>query len=227
VVTEKRVRAAEDESLSSLLGGRSGALDATVGPVVFVLGWLLAGQNLVIGSVAAVMATVVVTIRRLRLGGTPRAAVLSVLGTLTAAVVAAVTGRPEDFFLVQLAANGGSAVAWTVSVLVRWPLLGLVVGGVVGQRTRWRRDPVLLRAYGRASWVWVGQYMIRIVVFGVLWWAGAVVALGVARLVLTWPLIVACLATSWLVIRRVLTAAGHPGIRHIVETNSPGDVSRP
>jgi hypothetical protein len=43
-----------------------------------------------------------------------------------------------------------------VSIAVRWPLLGLVVGTALGQRTRWRRDPDLLRGYRRASWVWVG-----------------------------------------------------------------------
>jgi hypothetical protein len=44
--------------------------------------------------------------------------------------------------------------------VVRWPLLGLVVAFVLGQRARWRRDPALLRAYMRASWVWVGQYLV-------------------------------------------------------------------
>jgi Protein of unknown function (DUF3159) len=68
-----------------------------------------------------------------------------------------------------------------VSIALRWPLLGVVVGAVLGQRTAWRRDPALLRAYSRASWVWVGQYAVRVAVLTPLWYAGQAVALAVAR----------------------------------------------
>jgi hypothetical protein len=96
---------------------------------------------------------------------------------------------------------------------VRWPLLGLVVGTALGQRTRWRRDPDLLRGYRRASWVWVAQYVLRLAVFVPLYLAGAFYALGVARVLMTWPLVLACLALSWPVLRRALPP-GHPGLLH-------------
>ncbi|RQX59869.1 DUF3159 domain-containing protein, partial [Micromonospora chalcea] len=105
--------------------------------------------------------------------------------------------------------------------VVRWPLLGVVVGTALGQRTRWRRDPALLRAYGRGSWVWAGTYVLRLAVFIPLWLDGQVVALTVARAALTWPLIAAALASSWVVIRRSLPA-GHPGLRHPVTAPVPG-----
>jgi hypothetical protein len=50
-------------------------------------------------------------------------------------------------------------------------------------------------------------------VFLPLYAAGQVVALGVARVVLTWPLVAACLAVSWWMIRRSLPR-DHPGLRH-------------
>jgi hypothetical protein len=109
--------------------------------------------------------------------------------------------------------NAASALAWTASIVVRWPLLGVIVGLVLGQRTRWRRDPALLRAYMRASWVWVGQYLVRLAVFVPLYLADQPVALGVARVALTWPLVALCLAASWWVLRRALPS-DHPGLRH-------------
>ena len=112
------------------------------------------------------------------------------------------------------------ALVWTVSIAVRWPLLGVVVGAVLGQRARWRRDPTLLAAYGRGSWVWVLQYVIRVAVFVPLYLGGQVVALGVARAALTWPLIAGCLAASWWVVRRALPP-GHPGLRHPVPAGTP------
>ena len=199
--------------LRELLGGRRGALDASIPPAAFVLGWLVSGRSLGWGAATAIAAGVVVGIWRLARGSRATASVASVAGVSLAAFIALQTGRAEDFFLVQLLSNVASALAWALSILVRWPLLGVVVGFVVGQKTKWRRDPDLLRAYGLASWVWVAQYAVRVVVFGVLWWSGWVVALGVARIALSWPLVAATLAASAVVLRKCLPA-DHPGLRH-------------
>ena len=171
----------QPESLADLLGGRRAALDATVPPVVFVAGWLVSGQNLWVGAGAAVVAALAVGAWRLRQGDKPRAVLVGLLGVCVAALIALRTGRAEDFFLLQIVTNAASALAWAVSIVIRWPLLGVIVGAVLGQKTRWRRDPALLRAYGLGSWVWVGQYLVRLAVFVPLWAAHAVVALGVAR----------------------------------------------
>jgi hypothetical protein len=203
------------ESLARLLGGRSGALDATAPPAAFVAGWLAGGQSILVGVVAALVAATVVAGWRLHRGARPRAALVGLLMVCLAALIVLRTGRAADFFLVQLATNLASALAWTVSITIRWPLLGVVVGTVLGQKGRWRRDPALLRGYGRASWVWVGQYLLRLAVFTPLWLTDQVVALATARVALTWPLVAACLAGSWWVLRRTLPP-GHPGLRHPV-----------
>ncbi|MFC4144725.1 DUF3159 domain-containing protein [Micromonospora mangrovi] len=201
------------ESLADLLGGRRGAVDATVPPVAFAVGWLAAG--LWGGVVAAVLTGAAVAGWRLRRGDRPRSVLLGLLAVCVAALVALRTGRAGDFFLLQLVSNAASALAWIVSIVVRWPLLGVVVGTALGQRGRWRRDPALRRAYARGSWVWAATYLLRVAVFLPLWLAGQVVPLVVARVALTWPLVAAALAVSWLVIRRSLPA-GHPGLRHPV-----------
>ncbi|GAB1690674.1 DUF3159 domain-containing protein [Krasilnikovia sp. M28-CT-15] len=210
----------QPESLAGLLGGRRAALDATVPPAVFVVGWLAAGRSVGIGAVAAIAAALGVAAWRLRRGHRPRAVLVGLLGVCVAALVALRTGRAEDFFLLQLLSNAASALVWALSIVVRWPLLGLVVGAVLGQRTRWRRDPALLRAYARGSWVWVAQYAVRVAVFLPLYATGQVVALGVARVALTWPLVASCLAASWWVIRRSLPP-GHPGLRHPQPAQAP------
>ena len=204
---------AQPESLAELLNGRRAAIDASLPAVGFVAGWLIGGRSIGVGVAVAVVAAVGVSVWRLRHGDRPRAVLFGLLGVCVGGLIALRTGRAEDFFLLQLLSNAASALAWAVSIIIRWPLLGVVVGAVLGQRARWRRDPALLRAYSRASWVWVLQYVLRLAVFLPLYAAGQVVALGVARVVLTWPLIAACLAVSWWVIRRDLPA-DHPGLRH-------------
>lgn len=204
---------AQPESLAELLNGRRAAVDATLPAAGFVVGWLAGGRSIWAGAAVAVALALIVSVWRLRHGDKPRAVLVGLLGVCVAALIALRTGRAEDFFLLQLLSNAASALAWAVSIVIRWPLLGLVVGAVLGQKTRWRRDPALLRAYGKGSWVWVSQYVVRLAVFLPLYAAEQVVALGAARVVLTWPLVAACLAVSWWVIRRSLPP-GHPGLRH-------------
>ncbi|WP_025618158.1 DUF3159 domain-containing protein [Salinispora cortesiana] len=211
----------EPESLTDLLGGRRGAIDATVPPVAFAAGWLLGGESLQIGVGAALVTGAAVAGWRWRRGHRPRSVLVGLLAVCVGALVALRTGRAEDFFLVQLLANAASALAWMFSIVIRWPLLGVVVGGVLRQRTRWRRDPALLRSYRRGSWVWTASFLLRVSVFLPLWLGGQVVALSVARVALSWPLVAAVLGVSWVVVRRSLPA-GHPGLRHPV---LPGEAS--
>ncbi len=217
-----------DASLAEILGGHGAAVDATVPVIAFVLVFTIADAVAWASPVAwaggaAVLAAAVIGVVRMLGGKRPRAVLLGLLGVAVAALVALYTGRAVDFFLVQIVSNAASALVWAVSIVIRWPLLGVVVGTALGQRTRWRRDPDLLRGYQRASWVWVGQYLVRLAVFVPLYLADAVVALGIARSVLTWPLVALCVALSWPVLRSALPP-GHRGLRH-PDTGSEG--SRP
>lgn len=209
---------------AELLGGRGQALDASLPSVSFVAVWLAAdglgaAQPVLAGGVAAVVVAAVVALWRHRRGERPRAVSVGLLLAVGAALLALYTGRAEDFFLPRIVANAGSLAAWLVSIAIRWPLLGLVVGALTGHPTLWRRDPDLVRGYCRASWVWVAQYAVRVVVFTGLWLADQVVALGIAQVVLTWPLVVACVAASWPLVRSALPP-GHPGPRRPVVQES-------
>ena len=222
-MADPRISRPPEESLARLLGGTRGAVDATLPVVAFVLGWLLAGRSVLAGAVAAIGVAGGVAAWRLHRRERPRSVLIGLLAVCAAGIVAVYTGRVEDFFLLQILANVASALVWALSIVLRWPLLGVVVGTVLGQKAGWRRDPALLRAYGRASWIWVAQYVVRVAVFLPLWararaaegddviaWT---MALGTARVSLTWPLVAVCLAVSWWVLRRSLPPS-HPGLRH-------------
>jgi hypothetical protein len=201
------------ESLASLLGGRGGALDASLPPLAFVAGWLIWNHSIGAGAVVAVLCGVAIGVFRFVRGEKPRAVVFSVLAVVAASLVALYTGRVEDFFLIQLLSNMASALVWAGSIAVRWPLLGVVVGTLLGQKARWRRDPALLRAYSIASWPWVGQYALRVAVFTPLWLDAQVYWLATLRLGLSWPLQIVCILVSGWMLRRALPA-DHPGFRH-------------
>lgn len=206
-------RIAQPESLAELLGGRRAALEASAPPVGFLIGWLATGQNLAWACGAALLVSAAIAVVAFVQRRAPRAVVLSLLIVAIGALIVAYTGDARDLFLPRLLTNAASALAWAASIAIRWPLLGVIVGVAVGTRSRWRRDPALVRAYSRASWFWVLQYVIRTVVFGGLYMAGQVEALAIAQVVLTYPLVIACIAVSGMVLFRSIPS-GHPGIRH-------------
>jgi hypothetical protein len=195
-------------------------LDAGLPAVAFVTAWAISGAlrggdatgPVLYGAGAAVLAGLVIAAIRLARGRRPAAVVLGLLGVVVAAVVVLRTGRAQDFFLLQIASNAASALLWTASIVVRWPLLGVIVGLALRQRTRWRADPDLMRGYSRASWVWVAQYLVRLAVFVPLYRADQVLALGIAR-GLTWVPTLICVGLSWPVMRTALPG-DHPGIRY-------------
>jgi hypothetical protein len=216
--SEPRRGGAAEPTLATLLGGRGGAVDATLPVVAFVAVFTLADVRAWAWPVAwaggaAVLAGAAVGAVRLATGKPARSVVLGLLGVTVAALVALTTGRAVDFFLVQIVGNAASALVWAVSILARWPLLGIIVATLLGQRTRWRRDPDLVRGYQRASWVWVAQYLVRLAVFLPLYAAGALVALGITRVLLTWPLVALCVFLSWPLLRSALPPE-HGGLRH-------------
>ncbi|WP_072314715.1 DUF3159 domain-containing protein [Agrococcus sp. Marseille-P2731] len=202
----------QEESLSRLLGGGRAALEGSIPPIAFLAAWLASDGELLTAVVWSLVASAATLIPALIARRTPKAVVIGMLMTVLAAMIAYYSGEARNFFLIQLLSNAASALAWMVSIVIGWPFLGLIVGGLIGTKTRWRRDPALLRAYQRASWIWVLQYVIRVVVFSVLWWLDETTWLAIMRAALTYPLIIACIAASgWVLFASI--PRSHPGIR--------------
>jgi hypothetical protein len=205
--------ASRENPLHTLLGGWRGGIEAASPSVVFALTYAFSGSNLPLALVAAGTVAVVLAAVRLLRREKPVRVIGGLLAVGVAALVAARTGNAADYFLPSLLANVLAALAWALSILIGWPLLGVVVGFVLGQRTSWRDDPDIVRAYSRASWIWTASFVIRASVQYPLWLGGQVVGLGLARVALGWPLMLLIIVASWWLIHRTLPA-DHPGITH-------------
>ena len=210
------------ENLASILTGTwRTSIDATVPPIAFLTVWLLTDHAVLPAVTAALVVALATATVRLVRRTRPVGVLIGLLLVIGAAILVLITGRAVDFFLPRLLANVASALLFAISIAARWPLLGVLVSGVLGQGTRWRRDPDLLRAYTLASWPWVAIYTLRTLVFGGLYLTEATTALGIAQITLTWPLVIAALATSTWTIHHTLPPH-HPGIRHpTIETTRP------
>ncbi len=199
--------------LHGLLGGKRGALESGLPSVVFVSAYLLSGSELTPALIAALATAGVLAAARLWRREKPVRVVGGLAAVAVAAVVAARTGNAADYFLPSLLANVASALVWAASITAGWPMLGVVVGFALGQRTSWRGDPDLVRAYSRASWIWAASFLVRAGVNTPLYLADNLVGLGISRVLLGWPMVLGVIALSWVTISRTLPAH-HPGVMH-------------
>ena len=187
--------------LAEAVGGVLGIAESVLPSVAFVATYTSTGQQIRPGVIAAVALGVLFAIARVVRKQTAQFALAGLVGIGVSAYVVSRTGRAEDFFLPGLVANAGYALAYTVSIAVRWPLVGVVIALTSNRGMEWRRDPMRVRAYSRASWVWVALFSLRLAVQLPLYLTGAVVALGVTRVAMGVPLFVVGIWLSWLILR--------------------------
>ena len=184
-----------------------------------MLVWLLTGSSIAWGVAASLVSAAAIAFWRLHRRTKPRAVVLGLLSVCVAGAIVLYTGRAADILLPRILVNAASALIFVGSIAVRRPVLGLIVGALLGQRTRWRGDPALMRAYSAASWIWAAMYTFRVAVLTPFWLTDqenlALLGGTATYLLLSWPLLALCLAVSGAIVKAVLPK-GHPGLRHPV-----------
>lgn len=188
-------------ALAGAFGGVRGTVEASVPPVAFVVAYTISGQDTTVSAIAALVVGILLTVARLARRETVQHAITGLVGVALAAFVATKTGKAENFFLPGLLANAAYAAIYFVSIVVRWPLIGVIVSGLSGTGSVWRRDPALMRAYTRASWLWVVLFLTRLLVQLPLYLAGSVTELGIARTAMGLPLFGLGVWLTWLLIR--------------------------
>ena len=187
--------------LAEAVGGALGIAESVLPSAAFVATYTATGQQTQPALIAAVALGACFAIARVVRRQTAQFALAGLGGIAISAYVVSRTGRAEDFFLPGLLANAGYALAYAISIAVRWPLLGVFIAIASNRGMEWRQDPARVRAYSRASWVWVALFSLRLAVQLPLYLTGAVVALGVTRVAMGVPLFAVGIWLSWRILR--------------------------
>jgi len=196
--------------LSVSLGGSRGMLESALPFVAFTLAWVvsrtlaapLPAPPLYLALGAAIVTAIVLALVRLLQHQSVRFVLQAVIPTAIAAVIAARTGRAADVFLPGILYNGVLALVSALSIVLRKPLVGFVLGAAVGDPTGWTSDRGLVRMTSKLTAVLAVPYVVRFVVQLPLFLTGQVVLLGVAKVVLGWPLLLAALFVIGLMLSR-------------------------
>jgi len=207
---------ARDERLTGrdllgAIGGVRGILEALLPGLVFLVAYSVltsfAGWETQVALVPALAASVglavVFTIVRIVTKGQPTQAIAGLIGVLASAALALWTGNARDNYVIGFFTNAGYALALLISMLVRWPALGLIVGFLMGDGVAWRDDRRKYRAAQFLTLVWIGLFVARLAVQVPFYLVDNVEALGATRLLMGVPLYALVLVFTWLVVRAV------------------------
>lgn len=180
------------------LGGLSGLVYSTLPVIVFVPANSYFGLGVALWSALGVAAAVLVW--RLIQRSPLQPAISGFFGVGICAFIAYRTGDAKGYFLFGIYTSLVYGGAFVLSVLARWPLVGVIWGYLNGKGTAWRHDRSAVRYYDVATIAWASVFAARYIVQSQLYDSDQTGWLAVARIAMGWPLTgVALLVTLWAV----------------------------
>ena len=195
----------DKEKVLSALGGKRGLIDSGLPSLLFLIVFNVSGKDINAAIYAAVALSIVLTGLRVARKETVQHAFSGLVGVGICALFSKRSGSAADFYLPGLYINVAYGLLYTVTNLVKWPVLGVMLGPILGENLMWRKDPARLTAYITAGWLWVAMFTARLLVQYPLYKSGNVNALGTARLVMGYPLFIATAWGTWQVLRKTPT----------------------
>jgi hypothetical protein len=194
----------DKDKIMGAFGGKKGLIDSGIPSIIFLLTFNIR-KDLQEALIASIAVSAILTIIRLAMRDTVQHAISGFIGILICAWFANRTGNPSDLYIPKLLTNLGYGTLYLVTNLAGWPILGLMLGPILGENLLWRNHPERKRAYIQAGWLWVGMFFTRIAVQYPIYKSGNLNLLGTVNLAMGYPLFIATAYGSWMILRRVPT----------------------
>ncbi len=217
----EQLRETYRQQMLASIGGWSGALITAIPTAVFVIVNVTASLRAAI--IAAVASALLLTGYRLLRHQSIQQSLSGLFGVAIAAFIAARTGQARGYFLFGIWTSFAYAVPFAISMVVRRPLVGLVwefldptpattpaAAGPdepdqhadQGEAPPWYRRRPLLMAYTWATLAATVVFLARGFVQLALYGENATGWLAFARIAMGYPLFIAAVGFSFLVVRR-------------------------
>nr|NLD40392.1 DUF3159 domain-containing protein [Actinomycetales bacterium] len=191
--------AAEEFDVMASMGGVRGLVESVLPGLVFVVVFV-ATRDLLPSLIAATAIALVALAARLLSRQSAAMALGGFAGVMIGVVWAWRSGEAGDFFVWGLWVNAVYLAGVLISILARWPVVGIIVALLRGRWESWRSSPAYAR-YVAATWLWVALFALRLSVQYPLYLSNQVGWLGTARLVMGVPLFALVLWVTWLLVR--------------------------
>ncbi|MGW4096659.1 DUF3159 domain-containing protein [Mycobacterium sp. NPDC004974] len=209
-------------TLLERMGGVSGLVYASLPTFAYVIVNAIAGLDAAV--VISVGASAGLIVLRLLRKQPIQPAVSGLLGVVVAALIAYYTGSAEDYFLPGIWLSLVMAAVFSVSLLVRRPLVGVMWNLLrsAGPDPSWRSDTVALRAFDVATLAFVTLFSARFVVQQWLYDGGFTGWLAIARIAMGYPLLGAVSVVVYWAVRRANRRIDPDIDRHSTGTDASG-----
>jgi len=198
-------------SLLKSVGGVRGIIESIAPGLAFLVVFTTTHLLLLSVLVPLALAIALILLRVVRHSGLTQALVGLALLAISA-VFALVSGKPEANFLPGMWINSILLAVLLASIIVRWPLIGIIVGFLTNELTQWRESKPKRRVLLVATWLWVALFTIRLGIEVPLYLAHETGWLAGARLVTGVPLYATFLWITWLLVRSVYSRQSRPPI---------------
>ena len=198
--TAEAVQGIKGHPLFRAMGGILGIVETILPGLVFVLVlalWLDPWLAIYISAGVSIVFTLWRLIRR----QAPTQALVGLAGVVLSAAFALFTGRAQDNFVIGIVTNAAYGTVFLLSILVGWPIIGVVVNLARSAGSSWRKNRHHFRVYTGVTALWVAMFAIRLIAEVPLFLANNLQGIGIAKVALGLPLYVPVLAASWLIIR--------------------------
>lgn len=193
-----RSRAAADTALLEAFGGVRGMVDTTVPGLVFVLLYTIK-RDIHLAALASLGLTVLLALARLIRKETLKHAFSGVFGVAFGAIFAMMSGDAKNFYLPGMLYTLGLAVAYVLSAIFRYPLIGVLLGPMLRENLSWRtRNPGRFRAYTKSTWAWGLILLAKSAILFPLYWWGDATQLGWVKVALGIPPFLLAVYLTWI-----------------------------
>ena len=204
------------------MGGISGLIYSSLPVIVFVPISTNFGLLPAIGAALGVAALILVW--RLIRRESAQPAISGFIGVGISAGIAYLVGESKGYFLLGIWMSLFWAVVFTVSIVIRRPIVGYIWGWVNSHDRAWRGLRKAVLAFDIATFVWVLVFASRFVVQQHLYDADQTGLLGVARIAMGWPLTAVAALVTYLAIRAAQRALhAHEAAHETEETGKTAE----
>jgi len=189
-------------ALLGAMGGVRGIVESLLPGFVFVFVYAITQETLPSVLIPAGIAVLFVLVRVV--SRTPvMPALIGLAGIAVSAALAILSGDAKENFVLGFWLNGAYVVGLLVSLAVRWPVIGVIVGLLRGEGSQWRDDKAKYRVAFVTTVLWTCLFAARLAVQVPLYYADQTQLLGGAKLIMGLPLYAATLWVTWLLVRAV------------------------
>ena len=218
--------------ISDQLGGVRGLIESSIPVLAFVLLNVLLGDTVlglekktalywaIGGSVGSAVA---IGAYRLARKQPVRHAVNGIFGIAIGAWLAWRTGDAKNFYLPGILLTFAQVVALIISVAIRRPIIGYVWGVLAnGGKHDWFDNKRLFHTFQWLTLVWAASLFVRAGVQFGLYLADNANAIGIVRILISWPIYAATFAfTAWAVHRVTAAQAAEAAASPVTPTTDP------